>query len=175
MPEENSSDQAGNDVSAVMHALGSVAGSTTLIAALLFCFGWARTEVALRYFGIDVAIAHLSINDLVLRSVDVTVRPLAALGLASLALFGVHRWLAVRLAARGPVVPVRVAVVVCTLGIASCIAAVLGFFNWVVYSTVYPFVPILLAAGVLLVGYGFHIRKLAEPATQSAAGWNGSS
>src|ERR1700761_7412853 len=71
----------GSDLSAAVHAVGSIAGSTTLIAALLFYFGWARTQAALGYFGLNVAVAHLSADDLVLRSVDVTVRPLTVLGL----------------------------------------------------------------------------------------------
>jgi hypothetical protein len=153
----------GSDISAVMHAVGSVAASTTLIATLLFYFGWARTQAALGYFGINVAIAHMSVNDLVLRSVNVTFRPLAVLGLIALVLSVGHRRLAAALAVRGHLAIVRVAMVACALGVMLCIAAFLGFFNWVIYSTRYPFVPILLAVGVTLVGYGLYIRRLAQP------------
>src|SRR6202000_2777559 len=103
------------------------------------------TQAALGYFGLNVAVAHLSADDLVLRSVDVTVRPLTVLGLIALALFAGHRWLAAALSARGHSTILRVSMAVCALGVMLCIAAFLGLFNWVVYSTRYPFVPILLA------------------------------
>jgi hypothetical protein len=163
---------AGSDASALMHIAGSVAGATTLIAALLFYFGWARTQAALGYFGINVAIAHLSVNDLVLRSVDVTVRPFAALGLIGLILLAGHRWLAAALPARAHPAIARGAMLACVLGVTLCIVAVLGFYNWVVYSKRYPFVPIFLAAGVTLAGYGFYIRRLAQHDSPSR-GWTG--
>jgi hypothetical protein len=141
-----------------------------VIAALLFYFGWARTQAALNYFGLNVAVAHLSADDLVLRSVDVTVRPLALLGLIALALFAGHRWLSATLPTRSPSNLARVTLVASALGVMLCIAAFLGLFNWVVYSTRYPFVPILLAVGVVLVGYGVHVRRIARGVRQTH-GW----
>ena len=90
-------------------------------------------------------------------------RPLAVLGLIALVLLVGHRWLAAALAACGRLAIVRVAMVACALGVILCIAAFLGSFNWVIYSTRYPLVPILLAVGVTLVGYGLYIRRLAQP------------
>jgi uncharacterized membrane protein len=55
-------------------------------------------------------------------------------------------------------------VLICILaGILFCILGVLGFYNWVTYSTEYPVTPILLAVGVTLAAYGLNIRKLARP------------
>jgi hypothetical protein len=39
------------DLSGLLRMLGSIAGQTTLLAALLFYFGWARTQAAFSYFG----------------------------------------------------------------------------------------------------------------------------
>jgi hypothetical protein len=42
------------------------------------------------------------------------------------------------------------------------IAALLGFYNWIVYSPKYPFVPIMLASGISLIGYGIYIGNFTQ-------------
>jgi hypothetical protein len=169
---DTADDMAGSDISAALRVAGSVAGQTTLVVALLFYFGWARTQAEMGYFGVSTSVANLSVNDYVLRSLDVAVRLLVILGLLTLILLAGHRWLAGVLADRPRPAMARVAVLACVLaGVLLCIAGVLGFGNWVVYSTQYPFVPIMLAVGVTLVGYGFRIRRLAQPDLRSR-GWS---
>lgn len=153
----------GRDISAVLRLAGSIVGPTTLVVALLFYFGWARTQALMGYFGINAAIAHLSVNDYVLRSLNITVRLLIILGLLTLIILSGHRWLVATLAARRPSVARFAALAFIVPGLLLCIAGVLGFNNWVVYSTRYPFVPILFAAGVTCVGYGFNIRSSNHP------------
>jgi hypothetical protein len=150
----------GRDISAALRIAGSIAAPTTLVVALLFYFGWARTQALLDYFGINAAIAHLSVNDYVLRSLGITVRLLVILGLLTLILLSVHRWLVTVLATRQHSFRARFAMLAFVVpGLLLCVAGILGFYNWVVYSPRYPFVPILFAVGVTLVGYGFHIRS----------------
>jgi hypothetical protein len=154
----------GLETAAVLRVVGSTAGQTTLIAALLFYFGWARTQAAFSYFGIDSSIAQLSVSDYILRSIDVTVRPLVILGLLILIVLYGHRWLASKLAARGDPKLGRIVMLVCIIvGGLFCVLGVLGFYNVVVYSSKYPFVPVLLAIGVTFVGYGFSILGIARP------------
>ena len=154
----------GRDISAVLRVAGSIAGQATLAAALLFYFGWARTQSFMGYFGINSAIARLSVDDYILRSLSVTIRMLVVLGVLTLLLLSGHRLLSSALAARKRQPIARFAVLACIiLGLLLCITGFLGFNNWVVYSTQYPFVPIMLAAGVTLVGYGFHIRSFDQP------------
>lgn len=52
--------QTGHDISAGWRIAGTVAGQATVVAALLFYFGWARTQAVMGYFGINSAIARLS-------------------------------------------------------------------------------------------------------------------
>lgn len=159
--------QTGHDISAVWRVAGSVAGQATLAAALLFYFGWARTQAVMGYFGINSAIARLSVNDYILRSLNITIRMLVILGLLALILLSGHRWLSTMLASRQHPTMARLAMLACVVpGFLLCIAGVLGFYNWVVYSTQYPFVPIMFAVGVTLIGYGFHIRSFAQPNPQ---------
>ena len=154
----------GRDISAVLRIAGSIVGPTTLAVALLFYFGWARTQALMGYFGINAAIAHLSVNDYVLRSLNITVRLVIILGLLTLVLLSGHRWLVATLAARRrPSVARFAALAFIVPGLLLCIAGFLGFNNWVVYSTRYPFVPILFAVGVTCVGYGFNIRSSTHP------------
>src|ERR1700733_8747141 len=58
---EKGEERAG--IPARWRAAGAVVGQTTLIGALLYYFGWARTQAAMGYFGIDSSIARFSVND----------------------------------------------------------------------------------------------------------------
>jgi uncharacterized membrane protein len=160
--------QTSHDISTGWRIVGTVAGQATLVAALLFYFGWARTQAVMGYFGINSAIARLSVNDYILRSLNITIRMLVILGLLTLVLLSGHRWLSTSLASRQRPFMVRLAMLACVVpGFLLCIAGVLGLYNWVVYSTQYPFVPIMFAVGVTLVAYGFHIRSFVQPSPQS--------
>ncbi len=160
--------QTAHDISAVWRVAGSVAGQATLAAALLFYFGWARTQAVMGYFGINSAIARLSVNDYILRSLSITIKMFVFLGLLTLILLSGHRWLSTTLESRRHPSMARLAMLACVVfGFLLCIAGVLGFYNWVVYSTQYPVVPIIFAVGVTLVGYGFHIRSFGQPNPQS--------
>jgi hypothetical protein len=56
--------------SALLKVLGAVGGQITLLTALLFYFGWARTAAEAQYLGFDASALQLSTSDYVLRSVD---------------------------------------------------------------------------------------------------------
>ncbi len=165
-------DQLGHDISGTLRVVGSIAGQASLIAALLFYFGWARTQALLNYFGVSASVAHLSVNDYVLRSLSVTIRPLIILGLLMAVLLSGHRWLAVTLTTRRHPTVTHVSILACiALGLALFVAGLLGFYNWVVYSTRYPFVPVLLAIGVTLVGYGFRMHGSSHPDPRPRNWW----
>jgi hypothetical protein len=156
--------QTGHDISAGWRVAGAVAGQATLVAALLFYFGWTRTQAVLGYFGINSAIAVLSVNDYILRSLSITIKILIILGLLTLILLSGHRWLSAILASQRHLLIARLAMLACVaLGFILCVAGVLGLYNWVVYSTRYPLVPLMLGAGVTLVSYGFRMRRFPSP------------
>ncbi|MFB4296261.1 hypothetical protein [Actinomadura sp. NTSP31] len=140
-----------------LQALGQVLAQTTLIVAVLYYFGWARSYALYPYFGVEPSMLRFSVTDYVLRSVVVTVQPLVIATLAILALPWAHRMLRKTVAKQvtgGRRLLLRVVIIGCACtGAAFCVAGLLGFYNVVVYSTRYPLVPIFIGIGVALVMY----------------------
>jgi hypothetical protein len=147
------------DITKGLRAVGTIAAQTTLVASLLFYFGWARTQAILGYFGINAAVTRLSVNDYVLHSLAVTVKLLVVLGFIAIILLAGHRYLATLMTRHHPHLARVASFMFVLAGAMACIAGALGFYNWVIYSTRYPFVPIFLAIGVTLVSYGFYLYR----------------
>ncbi len=55
-------------LSAVLDLAGKVIGLTSIIAALLYYFGWARTQALYKHFGVDQTMLGFTAQDYVLRS-----------------------------------------------------------------------------------------------------------
>jgi hypothetical protein len=66
--------------------VGTITSQTVLITALLYYFGWARTQASLAYFGLDTSLIAYSTPDYVLRSINVAFRPFIGAAFAGLAL-----------------------------------------------------------------------------------------
>src|SRR5215218_4204323 len=111
--------------------LGLIAGQAALLGALLFYFGWVRTQSLLRYFGLDNNIIQLSWNDYVLRSPNVVIRALTLACSISmlLAIVGALLWTYVAPRSRNylwlSLLSYALAVVALALGL-------LGYFNIVI-------------------------------------------
>jgi hypothetical protein len=133
--------------------VGAIAGQTTLIAALLFYFGWVRIQAELTYFGVNPDVANVSVDDYLLASSQVAIRMLVFLGLLVLVALAGHRWLKDVLTERRSLVCITRAV-----GVLLCIGGVLGYFNVLNYSSQYPIVPVMLGAGVTIVWYADYLR-----------------
>jgi hypothetical protein len=134
---------AGNE--RLWRVAGLVVSQTALLTALLFYFGWARTQATFSYFGIDVSLLGFSTSDYLLRSVNAAFRPLLIAGLVALAAAAVHqRW-------RGPIQ--RAAT---PLGIAGLVLVALGLSGlvWTGWGAeMEAWLPICLAAGFGLLAY----------------------
>jgi len=77
----------------VFSALGALGAVLTLVTAVLFYFGWRRSDVQAGAMGIDVSLFGFSSQDYVLRSISSLYLPLlAVLGLA-LGWLWLHAWL----------------------------------------------------------------------------------
>jgi hypothetical protein len=145
--------------------LAILAGQTALLGALLFYFGWVRTQSLLIYFGLDNNIVRLSWNDYVLRSPNLAIRALtlACVVAILLMLVGGSFWayLGARPISRRwlPRFVFGIAAIVLVLGI-------LGYFNVVVYSATFPFVPIFIATAVGLFILG---AALSSPGSEPDA------
>jgi hypothetical protein len=78
-----------------------VLAPTTVITALLFYFGWARTNALFGRLGIDQCALGFTVQDYLLRSVNSTFRPLSVVLLAATAGLSVHIALSRALATPG--------------------------------------------------------------------------
>ncbi|MCA1696108.1 MAG: hypothetical protein LC749_16060, partial [Actinobacteria bacterium] len=67
------------DVKRVIEILAAVVPPLTALTALLGYVGWIRSKAFFSYFGIDQGLLHLSIQDYVVRSADVTFGAVARL------------------------------------------------------------------------------------------------
>jgi len=152
--------------------IGLIAGQATLVAALLFYFGWVRTQSLLTYFGLDNNIVQLSWNDYVLRSPNVVIRGLtlscAVLILLTLAATRFWSYWASRPSGRRwlsrPSSRSWLSRGAFALAAVAFVLGVLGFFNLVVYSATFPFVPIFVALSVALGALGSAVspRKVSK-------------
>lgn len=78
-------------LSQVVKVLTEVASLVALATALLYYFGWRRSEAQARAFGADASVFGMSTQDYVLRSIDVVLLPAIALLLALLLAVWAHR------------------------------------------------------------------------------------
>ncbi len=81
--------------------LGALGAILTLLTALLFYFGWRRSEAQSRAMGIDVTLFGYSSQDYVLRSISSLYLPLLVLAAGGLLWVRLHRALAVRVESLG--------------------------------------------------------------------------
>ena len=72
--------------SRLVRILGQFVAPTTLLAALLFYFGWAHVYWFFDYFGVDSSVLAPSTREYVIRSVDSLFIPLIAVAIVGLAL-----------------------------------------------------------------------------------------
>lgn len=83
----------GGDFGSVLAIVGVIASQAVLITAVLYYFGWVRTNGFLSYFGVDPNMAGFSTADYVLRSISVAFAPLISAAFIALVLCGMHRLL----------------------------------------------------------------------------------
>src|SRR3954463_3259502 len=93
-PAPAEAERSANSLAQTWEALKFVASATALLAALLYYFGWARTQATYGYFGIDTGLLGFSTPDYLLRSINSAVPPAIGAGLVALLLISLRRWLA---------------------------------------------------------------------------------
>jgi hypothetical protein len=76
-----------------VQSLGAVIGPTALVSALLFYFGWARTQSQAQYLGLDVTLFGFSTQDYILLSTYSILVPLGEVLLGGLGILWLHRTL----------------------------------------------------------------------------------
>lgn len=86
-----------------LQVIAAVISPVALATALLFYFGWVRSQAQAEAFGADVSIFEMTAEDLVLRSVNVLFFPLLAVLLLALGALRLDPWLRQRGAFLGEV------------------------------------------------------------------------
>jgi hypothetical protein len=168
--ERASSNQQGTVIASVLAVISVFASQTVLIAALLYYFGWARTQANFEYFGVDASLLDFTTTDYLLRSINSAFPPLTGFALVALLLLDFHR----RVVVRAVVAPVS-----------TSIGKVLTTFVWtahwlgltlaaiVLVAFLFPSkiglplglaLPLMLGSAAGFLGYSEHLRQLSLPA-----------
>src|SRR3954466_8476071 len=93
----------------IVELIGAIAAPVTVLTALLYYFGWVRTNAIFRYFGADPTLLAFGLPDYLTRSAGTAFKPIVILLLvtalvliASRAIDIVERrWTGVRVTVRG--------------------------------------------------------------------------
>src|SRR5215510_12251894 len=89
-PAVGAEHQRSADIWRTVELAASVVGPVTVLAALLYYFGWVRTAALFDYFGIDQRLLGYTTQDYLARSAGVAFRPTTALVLGALAAIVAH-------------------------------------------------------------------------------------
>lgn len=142
-----------------LRAVAGVVAPTTLIAALLYYYGYVTTYTRFAYFGVDLSTLGMSTQDLALRSVAALYVPIAALLAAGLAGYWLHNAASTALA-RGQRTKLlrRGGWLAIAAGAALLIRAVVGIVYPSIARNEFPGItPLSLGLGALLIAYGRHL------------------
>jgi hypothetical protein len=154
----------------VLETAALVLAPTTVITALLFYFGWARTNALFGRLGIDQSALGFTVQDYMLRSVNSTFRPLSVVLLAAVAGLSAHIALTRAMATPGRAgLAERLWPVPMVMGGLLLLAGLSGLWGLVRYRVDFPVVPLSLGAGLGLLG----LRCLPPRAGAGAPGGAG--
>ena len=152
-----------------LKALGTVVGSTTAVAALLFYFGWSRAYYFYEYFGVDSSVLNLSTRDYVQLSVDGLFVPLIVIACGALALLWARAGVVRRIAKSR-----RLRALALIEGIVGGLLLINGLSRIVVSTPLNSFLavaPLSLAIGVCLIFSGVRLYRRTRPDAVVAPAW----
>ncbi|MEJ2885659.1 hypothetical protein [Actinomycetospora aeridis] len=143
--------------------LAGVLAPTTVIAALLYYFGYVTTYAKYAYFGIDVPTLRMSTQELALQSVAAIFFPLGAILVVGIVAIGVNAAVRAWIGPRSERRAGATGAVLVLLGVALLVRAVVGIVRPTVAQTEpIGVTPACLGLGAVLVAYGVDV---ATPAT----------
>jgi len=155
---------------AAVSVLTTLGPPLTIATALMFYFGWARSDVQARYMGLDVSLFGFSTQDYVLQSISTLYVPLLATAALALGWLALHQRVDRALAqpAARPTLRLagRVALGAGLLAAAGAVlVAVLDRNRWPLA------VPLVLAVGTAVAAYGGWLAgAAADPKPPGPAG-----
>jgi hypothetical protein len=128
----------------------NIGSPLALITALMFYFGWVRTQVQARQLGYDVAVLQLSTTDYLLKSINVLFPVIAAALVAVIIGFVAYSAAVERVRQRGDAAAVARRAYRAT-GIAAVAALLLGAVFYAIPLTQFAAIPVALTAAILFV------------------------
>ncbi len=91
-----------HEIASVRTVVQMIAGPATITTALLFYFGWNRTQSIAGYFGLDQRLFGFSTQDYLLRSIDAMFLPIIGVVVVGLAWVSLDRMMTARMEAGRP-------------------------------------------------------------------------
>ncbi|MBB1261724.1 hypothetical protein [Streptomyces alkaliterrae] len=129
---------------------------TTVVTALLFYFGYVALRARFRYYGVDLDLVDLTLQETLLYGVEVLYPPVLVIALIGLAVTGLHagvRWLLS--APERDVASGWVGVLLVLVGLLALVRGFVGFLvARVGAGEHFPVTPVALALGSAAVAYG---------------------
>lgn len=134
----------------------------TIVTALMFYFGWARSDTQARFMGLDVSLFGFSTQDYVLQSISTLYIPLLIAAGLALGWLALHQRVdrALDRPSSRPALETagRVALGVGLLLAAAALLTATLYPNWAQLA-----VPLVLAAGTAVAAYGGWLAGAAKP------------
>ena len=145
--------------------VGAVASQAVLFTALLYYFGWAYSRAYYGHFGVDLSIVEYDTRDYVLRSVSATFWPAVRTLLVIIVLLSMHRVLVLPFldGEPSPRLQLRRQVAMAAVygaGIALLVVVITGLIFPSVGGPVDIYIPLMLIAGVALLGYAGLLQSM---------------
>jgi hypothetical protein len=142
-------------------AIGRILGATTVLTALLYYFGWARTRTIFSYFAVDQSTLGFSTVTYLLYSAGTVISLLVIILVVALLLVAGQLLLARTIrATASPSLPLRLLVVV--MAVAGTILCLHGFANLVPHAVLRPILT-LLAPALLLTLLALWVAVVSQP------------
>ncbi|MBB1247201.1 hypothetical protein GL263_27175 [Streptomyces durbertensis] len=136
--------------------IAAVVAPTTVVTALLFYFGYVALRARFRYYGVDLDLVDLTLQETLLYGVEVLYPPVLVVALIGLLVTGLHagvRWLLA--APERDVVSGWLGVLLVLVGLLALARGLVGFLvAGVSAGEHFPVTPLALALGSVAVAYG---------------------
>jgi hypothetical protein len=178
-PPSPAPDTGESPLRSALSVLTTLGPPLTIVTALMFYFGWARSDTQARYMGLDVSLFGFSTQDYVLQSINTLYLPLLVIVALTLGWLSLHQRVDRALGRPASRPTLR------TAGRAALGAGLLAAAGAVLAATLYRdrvlaplIIPLVLAAGTAAAAYGGwlagaagaepHPPRPASPAWQRA-------
>ena len=143
----------------IIKATASVVAPVTVLTALLFYFGFARTNALYSSFGIDASTLGFSTRDYLVRSVEAVYVPAGILILTILLLLWLHQLVSQRLTDPPSRFWLPGAVVLGVAGLLLFARGIAGVALPSLSNADFLVTPLCLGCGTLFIAYALHLRR----------------